>query len=304
MAFIVPLVAGAAFSYTASKVFAYFSKPPPPSSDELRKIMVRTAQEKLGMDIANHYNIAVCGGSGSGLFFISILILETKEKYFPCKFFKGKSSFINCIRGVPDVEFSTAFTYTDVGPAPSGINETTHSAARYRWPNNELPYLSIWDLPGGGTEKHPADTYFEDKTLYAFECLLLLKTGRFTSLDVQIFKKAVENNIPIAIVMTKADQDIKNRARQKASELRRKLTKDEYRSLIEETIQMLKNNAREELIAAGCAAPLLNAMFVVSAMSYRDEKMNLLDDNDCPSLETEKLFIACCNITVYRRNSV
>jgi hypothetical protein len=133
--------------------------------------------------------------------------------------------------------------------------------------------------------------------------LLLLKAGRFTSLDVQIFKKAIEYKIPIAIVMTKADQDISNRAKTKARQLGRKLTKDEYKSLIEETIRMLKNNAKEELMSAGCSEPALNGMFVVSATSYRDEKINILDDNDCPSLETEKLFLTCCNITVYRRNA-
>ncbi|CAF1562946.1 unnamed protein product, partial [Didymodactylos carnosus] len=265
--------------------YAHFNKPPPnppppPSPEVTEEIMIRSAQEKLGMDIVNHYNIAICGGSGS-----------------------GKSSFINCIRGVADVELSSAFIYIDTGSAPSGINETTQAPACYRWPNNELPYLSLWDLPGGGTQKHPAETYFEDKTLYAFDCLLLLKAGRFTSLDVQIFKKAVEYKMPIAVVMTKADQDINNRTKTKARELGRKLTKDEYKSLIEETIRMLKNNAKEELISAGCAEPTLNAMFVVSAISYRDEKMNLLDDNDCPSLETEKVFLTCCNITVYRRNT-
>ena len=114
--------------------------------------------------------------------------------------------------------------------------------------------------------------------------------------------KAVEYKIPIAIVMTKADQDINSRAKLKGDNLGRKVTEDEYQSIIQETINMLKNNAKKELMSAGCAEPALNSMFVVSTIRYSDEKMNLPGDNGRLSLETEKLFLTCCNITVYRRN--
>ncbi|CAF3306487.1 unnamed protein product [Rotaria socialis] len=285
MAFVIPIVAGVAFSMAASKIYAYFktpaqSPPPPPTPEMTQKLMIKNAQEKLGMDIENHYNLAVCGNSGT-----------------------GKSTFINCIRSVIDVEYSDAFVYIDSGPAPSGINETTMMPTHYCWPNNEFPYLSIWDMPGGGTQKHPGETYFDDKTLYAFDCLLLLKSGRFTQLDTDIYRKAVEYKIPIAIVLTKADNDIKSRVKIKTAELRRKLTKIEYAALMDETIRQLKNNVKSELMAAGFPEPNLSAVFVVAAQSYRDEKLGYLDDIDCPPLETEKLFLACCHIAIYRRSN-
>jgi hypothetical protein len=73
MAFLIPMVAGVAISFTANKVYEYFNRsppnpPPPPSPEVTRQIMIRNAQDKLGMDIVNHYNIGICGGSGAGLF--------------------------------------------------------------------------------------------------------------------------------------------------------------------------------------------------------------------------------------------
>lgn len=201
------------------------------------------------------------------------------------------------------MENNDGFVYSASGPAPSGINEATMVPTKYSYPENKLPYLTIWDLPGGGTQRHPAESYFEDKVLYAFDCLLLLKSGRFTQLDIQIYKLAtMKYKIPIAIVMTKADNDIKSRARMKAGELRRKLTSDEYKRLVDETIRMLKNNAKDELVNAGCPEPDFEAMYVVAPQSYRDANYGILDSSDCPPLETEKLFVVCCNIAVYRRS--
>lgn len=226
---------------------------------------------------------------------------KKKKKNIALIVLLGKSTFINCLRGVQDVEYTEAFVHTKIGPAPTGINETTQVPTHYCWPHDEYPALSIWDLPGGNTQKHPAETYFEDKALYAFDCLLLLKSGRFTELDGAIYKKAIQFKIPVAIVLTKADIDIKNRAKLRASQQGSKLREDQMKKLIEETTQILKNNVRDEIVALGCPAPSLECMFVICSQSYRDEKQGILEVTDCPPLETEKLFIACCNIAVYRR---
>jgi len=255
------------------------SPPPPPSPEITQQILIQSAREKLGMEVENQHNFAVCGCSGT-----------------------GKSTFINCIRGVEDVAYNNGFVYASDGPAPTGISETTQSPTRYRWPNNEFLYLTIWDLPGGGTQKHPAETYFEDKVLYAFDCLLLLKCGRFTKLDIDIYRQACKYNIPIAIVMTKVDVDLDNEAKLRfGGKPLRKLPKNERKQVIEETIRKLKNDAKNELIEAKCPEPPDNTMFVVATQSYREQKLGLLEDNDCPPIETEQLFLTCCNIAVYRR---
>lgn len=60
----------------------------------------------------------------------------------------GKSTLVNTLRGLKP---------KDEGAAAVGIVETTHERKAYPMPN--YPYATIWDLPGGGTEAHPAATY-------------------------------------------------------------------------------------------------------------------------------------------------
>lgn len=139
--------------------------------------------------------------------------------------------------------------------------------------------------------------------LYAFDCLLLLKYGRFTQLDIDIYRNAVKYNIPIAIVMTKADIDVDNEAKLRFGRPFRKLGKNEQEILIEETIRKLKNNAKNELVEAKCPEPPDNSLFVVAVQSYRDQLLGPLEEDDFPSLETENLFKACCHIALYRRSS-
>jgi len=220
-----------------------------------------------------------------------------------CFISSGKSTFINCIRNIQDVEDRGTFVHERIGPALIGINETTQKANEYRWRDNQFPHLSLWDLPGGNTQTHPAETYAEDNALYAFDCLLLLKAGRFTRLDALIYRAALKYKIPIAIVLTKVDSDIENRKKIKKNELGRKLTKEEYNKLIDETISMLKTNVIDEIQKADCDAPGFVCMFAIAAQSYRDEQNGTLEETDCPPLETAQLFQACCHIAVYRRKT-
>lgn len=72
MAFLIPIAAGIAIGAVANKIYGHFSKPPPsppppPSPEVSQKLMIKAAQEKLGMDIENRYNFGVCGSSGTGL---------------------------------------------------------------------------------------------------------------------------------------------------------------------------------------------------------------------------------------------
>ncbi len=44
------------------------SGPPRPPRGMTRAELIREAREKLGMDVVNHFNFVVCGGSGAGKF--------------------------------------------------------------------------------------------------------------------------------------------------------------------------------------------------------------------------------------------
>lgn len=43
---------------------------PTPSPELCEKLFISSAQEKLGIDVENQYNFAVCGCDGTGLFII------------------------------------------------------------------------------------------------------------------------------------------------------------------------------------------------------------------------------------------
>lgn len=60
--------------------------------------------------------------------------------------------------------------------AKTGEVEATAKPTAYRHP--DLRTMIIWDMPGAGTMNHPADTYFEDKFLFAFDTLVIVTAER------------------------------------------------------------------------------------------------------------------------------
>lgn len=136
--------------------------------------MIREAQAALGIDPVNHYNFAICGPAGV-----------------------GKSSLINALRGLRP---------GDAGAAAVGVVETTHEIKRYDHP--VFPYLKLWDIPGAGTQKHPVDTYFDDKKLYAFDAVLVVNAGRLLEVAPQIAEGGKRFGKPVAFVWSKADVDV------------------------------------------------------------------------------------------------
>lgn len=65
--------------------------------------------------------------------------------------------------------------------------ETTQVIRRYDVPN--FDHVKLWDFPGAGTPKHPLDSYFADKMLYALDCLICCTSTRFTEADLMIMRQ-------------------------------------------------------------------------------------------------------------------
>ena len=72
---------------------------------------------------------------------------------------------------------------------------------------------------GGGTCAHPADTYYEDKCLYAFDCLVIVTASRFTSLDMDIAKQASADKIKVFYVRNRVQIDVENEMRKRKTKL-------------------------------------------------------------------------------------
>ncbi|RUS24609.1 interferon-inducible GTPase-domain-containing protein [Jimgerdemannia flammicorona] len=156
------------------------------------------ARRKLGMDCNGRYNIAIVGASG-----------------------EGKSSLVNGLMGVDD----SADNAIQVGEV-----ETTSDIKSYCHPHLET--VVLWDLPGGGTERHPGETYFKDKMLFAFDAVIIVTSTTFTQIDIDIAKRAASAKVPVFFVRNKSDQDITSKQckkpkmtwEQAAMELHKKVT--------------------------------------------------------------------------------
>ena len=110
----------------------------------------------------------------------------------------GKSTLVNSLRGL---------MASDAGAAVARAGrETTMVSAAY--PHPAAPFVVLWDLPGGDTKSHPAETYFEDRCLHRFDCLVVLYPGRFTGVCGHIVKKAFEQHKTVLIVCSRTDDAV------------------------------------------------------------------------------------------------
>ena len=75
----------------------------------------------------------------------------------------GKSSIANGIRRVLDGSEGAA-----------SVNECEETMKPTPYPHPQRGDLILWDLPGGGTPNHPIESYFDDKSLLAFDCIVLV----------------------------------------------------------------------------------------------------------------------------------
>ena len=89
--------------------------------------------------------------------------------------------------------------------------ECTQKVACYPDPN--CSSLVFWDRPGCGTLKHNRLTYFSDKHLYAFDCLIVVTANRISADDISLCSLAAKYRMPAVIVRTQSDADLDSLAR-------------------------------------------------------------------------------------------
>ena len=89
--------------------------------------------------------------------------------------------------------------------------ECTQQVACY--PDPKCSFLVFWDTPGCGTLKHNRLTYFSDKHLYAFDCLIVVTASRISLDDVSLCSLAAKYRMPAVIVRTQSDADLDSLAR-------------------------------------------------------------------------------------------
>lgn len=147
-------------------------------------------KEYLDRDNNTPLNIAITGESGS-----------------------GKSSFVNAFRGIDN---------RADGAAPTGCVETTSVVTQYHHPN--YPNVKLWDLPGVGTTKFPADQYLKLVGFERFDFFIIISATRFTENDVKLPQEIQKMKKKFYFVRSKIDNDLylKRRIQRDFSETRTK----------------------------------------------------------------------------------
>ncbi|KAE9547563.1 hypothetical protein FO519_009225 [Halicephalobus sp. NKZ332] len=182
------------------------------------------ARDKFGID-SDKFNLGITGQSGV-----------------------GKSTLVNALRGYDD---------NDPEAATVGITECTDEVKGY--PHPKIEHLVLYDLPGAGTRRHRAETYFCDKRLYVFDCLLVVMAVRAFEDDLILAKFAQEKGTPVIFIRNKAKNDFET------MQDKNKDMKEE--ELIELTISTIKKSTKEEIEKVGIKNPNI---FIIEGRSLRE----------------------------------
>uniref|UniRef100_A0A3Q4H155 IRG-type G domain-containing protein n=1 Tax=Neolamprologus brichardi TaxID=32507 RepID=A0A3Q4H155_NEOBR len=110
----------------------------------------------------------------------------------------GKSTFVNALRGLCDDE--------EEGAAPTGVTETTMEVTEY--PHPKYPNVTLWDLPGIGTTKFPADEYLKLVGFEKFDFFIVISDTRFRENDVKLAQEVQKMKKKFYFVRSKIDNDI------------------------------------------------------------------------------------------------
>ncbi|KAJ3595775.1 hypothetical protein NHX12_005078 [Muraenolepis orangiensis] len=147
-------------------------------------------------------NIAVTGESGS-----------------------GKSTFVNAFRGIDN---------RDESAAPTGVVETTMEPKAY--PHPIYPNVTVWDLPGIGTTKFPADQYLKHIGFEKFDFFIIVSSDRFRENDVKLAKEIMILGKTFYFVRAKIDSNL----------ISEEKSQKKYNK--EKTLQKIKENCIQGLL--------------------------------------------------------
>ncbi|XP_017287200.1 interferon-inducible GTPase 5-like isoform X1 [Kryptolebias marmoratus] len=185
----------------------------------------------------------------------------------------GKSTFINYYRGM---------TNNDEGAAPTGVEETTSDIRSY--PHPEYPNVKLWDLPGVGTTKFPADKYLELVELEKFDFFVIISDTRFRENDVKLAKAIQKMEKKFYFVRSKIDNDLQ-------AEERYKRNFDE-----QETLQTIRDNCIQGMHNEGFKSPQVFLLCNFELHLYDFPLLHETLERELPELKRHALLMTMPNI--------
>lgn len=159
----------------------------------------------------------------------------------------GKSSLINRILELQP---------NDARAARTDVMECTMTPTAYSASTSQLGEVTLWDLPGAGTGRFPRDSYIQRMGLRYFDGLVILGAGRFTEIDMLLFKEALVWQIPCYLVRNKADCDCESN--------------EEDRGIAPmQTVGLLVEDLQAKMREIGIVEESLGRCFVISARARK-----------------------------------
>ncbi|CAL8322543.1 unnamed protein product [Arctogadus glacialis] len=185
----------------------------------------------------------------------------------------GKSTFVNAFMGID---------CKDERAAPTGVVETTMKPEPYPHPRHQN--VTLWDLPGVGTTKFPADEYLRHVEFEKFDFFIIVSADRFSEDDAKLAKEIKNMGKKLYFVRSKIDHSLED-----AKRSQREFEK-------EKTLQVIRNDCIQGLEKQGVTSP---QVFLVS----RDE-LHLYDfpalqdtmERELPQHKRDVLILALPNI--------
>ncbi|KAK0148558.1 Interferon-inducible GTPase 5 [Merluccius polli] len=193
-------------------------------------------------------NIAVTGESGS-----------------------GKSTFVNAFRGIDN---------RDETAAPTDVVETTIES----YPHPRYPNVILWDLPGIGTTKFPADQYLKRFGFEKLDFFIIVSAYRFRENDAKLAQEIKKMGKKFYFIRSKIDNNLRD-----AERSQRKYDEGE-------TLQEIRENCIQGLEDQGVTSP---QVFLVSHFHLHKYDFPTLEETierEMPSLKRDVLNLDLPNV--------
>ncbi|CAL8277958.1 unnamed protein product [Lota lota] len=184
----------------------------------------------------------------------------------------GKSTFINAFRGIDN---------TDERAARTGVATTTKPEP---YPHPIYHNVTLWDLPGIGTSKFPADQYLKRSGFENVDFFIIVSAGRFRENDAKLAQEIKKMGKYFYYVRSKIDNNLRDAER----------SQREYDE--EKTLQKIRENCIQGLEEQGVASP---QVFLVSNFDlhlYDFPALHEIMERELPSHKRDVLILALPNI--------
>lgn len=188
----------------------------------------------------------------------------------------GKSTFVNAIRGIDD---------EDEDSAQTGVVETTMAPTPYLHPQH--PNVTVWDLPGIGTETFQSAEYLKQVCFERYDFFIIIATERFKSNHAKLAREINNMGKKFYFVRSKVDADLD------ASKKRRKSSYQE-----EKILQQIRENCIECLKKEGVASPRVYLLSCFELDKFEFELLQETLGKELPSHKRHAFLIALPNISI------